>query len=109
MPDVELPDDVRKEIQKYAAEKQISYEWLVDLYRRGFNAKIGATGQFPFGKMRPDDQGELAIAMGTDVKNGVVRMEFGKPVAWLALPASQARQLANLLLEKAAELEKHLH
>ena len=82
----EIPTDLREELLKYAAEKQVSLEWLVGLYRRGFNAKIGATGQFPYGKLRHDDQGELSVAMAADSQQGVVRMIFGKPVAWLALP-----------------------
>ena len=34
-------------------------------------------------------------------ENGIVRVEFGKPVAWLGLPPPEARQLAALLLRHA--------
>ena len=101
----EIPADLRKELLECATQKQISLEWLVNLYRRGFNAKMGATGQYPYGKLGKGDQGELTMAMAADHRQGVIRMEFGKPVGWLALPAAHARQLAKLLVEKADELD----
>ena len=69
--------------------------------------KLGATGQFPRGKLDLTDEGELQMALiGAEVRMGVVRIEFGKPIAWVALPAHQARELAGLLIEKAEEVEK---
>lgn len=62
---------------------------------------IGATGQFPQGQLDDDDQGELRMAVGYDKLDGIVRVEFGKPVAWLGLPPPQAKQLALLLLQHA--------
>lgn len=105
----EIPEDIRKELMQCAVEKQISLDWLIGLYRRGFNAKMGATGQFPYGKLGKHDQGELTVAMAADRRQGVIRLEFGKPVAWLALPAAHARQMAKLLLEKADELDRGKH
>jgi hypothetical protein len=102
----ELPEDLRQEVLACAVEKQISLEWLVALYKRGFNAKMGATGRHPYGKLGADDEGELTVAMTADHRQGVVRMAFGKPVAWLALPAGHARRLATLLMDKATELEQ---
>jgi len=69
---------------------------------------IGATGQFPYGKQDATDEGELAAAIGVDPKNGIIRIEFGKPVAWLSLPALEARRLAEILNEKADELERRM-
>lgn len=69
--------------------------------------KLGATGRFPYGKANADDEGELAMALAADHSQGIVRVEFGKPVAWLGLPSAQARGLAALLIEKADELDKH--
>jgi hypothetical protein len=68
--------------------------------------KLGATGRYPFGHSRPDDEGELRAALAVDRAQGVIRIEFGKPVAWLALPSGYARELARLLVEKADELDK---
>ena len=108
-PMFEVPEDLRKELLECATAKQISLEWLVNLYRRGFNAKMGATGQYPYGKLHKDDQGELTVAMAVDRSQGVLRMEFGKPVAWLALPAAHARHLAKLLTASADELDRRKH
>lgn len=102
----ELPEDLRKEVMDCAVAKQISLEWLVKLYKRGFNAKMGATGQHPYGKLNRTDEGELSVAMAVDARQGVIRLEFGKPVGWLALPAAHARRFAQLLLQKADELDK---
>lgn len=70
--------------------------------------KLGATGRFPYGQADATDEGELAAAVAADPRNGVVRIEFGKPVAWLSLPAKAARAFAALLVSKADELERKL-
>jgi hypothetical protein len=70
------------------------------------NLKLGATGRHPFGRLGADDEGELRAAIAIDRAQGVIRIEFGKPVAWLALPSGFARDLARLLVEKADQLDK---
>lgn len=67
--------------------------------------KLGATGQFPQGHVDADDEGELRFALAADHNQGIVRVIFGTPVGWLGLPATQARALARLLIEKANELD----
>jgi len=61
----------------------------------------GATGTFPFGKAGADDEGELTLALAADHQHGILRLEFGKPVAWLGLPAKYARELAVTLQRKS--------
>lgn len=68
--------------------------------------KLGATGRFPYGKADNTDEGELQLAIAADRANGIVRVVFGKPVAWIGLPTAEARQFAALLLQKADEIEK---
>jgi hypothetical protein len=63
--------------------------------------KLGATGEFPLGKLNDDDQGALRLGVAYDPVDGIVRMEFGKPVAWLGFPPSDAIELAKLLLKNA--------
>lgn len=101
---LELPSDLREEALACGAP----IELMGRIYRRGFNAKVGETGEFPYGKMNPSDQGELTVAVAADPALGVIKFMFGKPVAWLALPVGHARQLAKVLLEKAAEIEKKM-
>lgn len=71
------------------------------------NFKLGGTGRFPYGKADAHDEGELLMALAADHANGIVRVEFGKPISWLGLPVREARALAALLIEKADELERH--
>lgn len=67
---------------------------------------LGPTGKFPRGQVDPSDEGELSLAIAADRGNGIIRIEFGKPIAWIGLPTKEAREFAALLLEKADELEK---
>lgn len=66
---------------------------------------LGATGQFPAGKLRDDDEGGLRMAVGV-VQDQVI-VDFGKPVAWFALPASVAKTLAVSILQKAETICLH--
>jgi hypothetical protein len=58
--------------------------------------KLGATGEFPDGKMNEQDEGELAFAMGV-TQGGEVFMDFGTQVHWVAFPPEQALDIANML------------
>ena len=62
---------------------------------------FGATGKFPDGKISDDDEGELTLGVAYDKVDGLVRIEFGKPVAWLALDPPAAIQFAETILRKA--------
>jgi hypothetical protein len=62
---------------------------------------IGATGRFPQGVLNDDDQGELKIAVAFDKADGLVHLDFGKPVAWTAFQPEMAVQLARMLLKHA--------
>lgn len=61
--------------------------------------KLGATGEYPKGKLAPDDEGGLNAAITR--QGDVIRIDFGKPVGWLALYPDEARALAKILIEKA--------
>ena len=65
---------------------------------------IGATGRFPDGKVTPDDEGELAIAITH--KDGLVNIYFGKEVSWIGMRPQDARGLAALLVQHADGIEK---
>lgn len=57
----------------------------------------GATGRFPHGKVSTDDQGELAMAVGSDPLKGVVFIDFGKDTRWIGFEPSQVDALCELL------------
>jgi len=60
--------------------------------------------QYPDGKLNAEDEGVLAIAIG--VEEGLVRVDFGKPVAWFAVPADLAKEIAQSLLKHARNAAK---
>lgn len=62
---------------------------------------LGATGQFPGGKLNTDDEGELRLAIG-DV-DGKVLLDFGKPIHWIAFDPDQALEIARTLVKHAGE------
>jgi len=103
---MELPGDIREAVIEMAEAHGVPLAWLLALYRRGYQARIGATGLHPYGPTGLDDEGELTVAMGVDTAHGVVRMVFGKKVGWLALPAGHARHLATMLVRAADTLDR---
>jgi hypothetical protein len=60
----------------------------------------GPTHDFPHGKLSPDDQGginvELSAFTAPDGRR-MVRINFGKPVDWLALPRDRALEFAAFI------------
>lgn len=68
----------------------------------GDKQKLGATGDYPQGiSRRPGDEGGLRMAISDRDSEGLIHIDFGKQVAWLALPAPQAVEFAKLLMRKA--------
>lgn len=64
---------------------------------------LGPTGEFPEGKLRPDDKGALNMAIG--IEKGQVIIDFGPaPVTWIACGPEQALEVARLLTAKANEI-----
>lgn len=64
--------------------------------------KLGATGKYPHGvSARPGDEGELRMAISSPDSQGNIHIDFGKQVAWLALPREQAVQFGKMLMIKA--------
>jgi len=60
---------------------------------------LGATGEFPEGKLNEDDEGELKMAVGH--KGKLVFIDFGKPVKWMGMNPTEALQLAKMITEHA--------
>ncbi len=68
-------------------------------------AQTGATGEYPDGKARPDDEGEIAFAVGAIKEQNLVVLSFGKPLAWMGMAPADARMLADLLMKQADNVE----
>lgn len=69
-------------------------------------AGLGATGEFPYGKSRPDDEGELRAAIAADRRTETVFIDFGKPISWLSMRPEHAEKLAQTLMAKAKEARR---
>jgi hypothetical protein len=63
----------------------------------------GPTGKFPRGRLNDTDEGELAVAVSSE--KGVVRIDFGTPVAWLCLPPDDALAFASVLVARAMAMK----
>lgn len=66
---------------------------------------MGFTKQFKRGLQKSRrEKLQVTVKLAADLKNGVVVMNFGKPIAWLTLPKETALNIARGLIEKANEL-----
>jgi len=66
---------------------------------------LGATGQFPRGKINRLDEGQIKFAMAADHETETILINFGKPIAWLGMTADEAIDISNALRDKAVELK----
>jgi hypothetical protein len=60
---------------------------------------LGPTGDFPRGKIGPDNEGGLRIGIASN--GDTVILNFGTPVAWVGFPKEQAIELAKTILRHA--------
>jgi hypothetical protein len=64
----------------------------------------GPTGDFPHGKLSDDDEGGINVALSrfrAPDGESMVRLDFGKPVAWVTLPNEEAIRFAMSMLKFA--------
>lgn len=57
------------------------------------------------GKLNEYDEGDLKIAVG--VEQDCVKIIFEKEISWIALPAEQALQLAEAIVNRAKQAMKN--
>lgn len=110
------PEDFRllaaaKALTEYRGEGNVPFDFAMLLMqlKEAVDAKealpmVGATGEFPSGQAGPDDEGALQVAVGA--RRGFVRVEFGKPVAFLQMHAGEARTFAGVLTAQASLAEQ---
>jgi hypothetical protein len=63
---------------------------------------LGATENFPDGKIDPSDEGEIRFAM--TISDGKLIMNFGKPTVWVGLTKENVNDLVAYLQEKVKEM-----
>lgn len=90
------------EFRKRAVDPEEMKKHIANMQER-----TGATGNFPHGSMGPGDEGEIAMAVGSDPDKGVVFIDFGKQVRWFGMEPAQVDGLCELLQKhKAAILSR---
>jgi hypothetical protein len=62
--------------------------------------RLGATGDFPDGKINETDEGGLRIAVGKE-ESGRIVVHFGKPTAWIGFDDESATRFAASILQCA--------
>ena len=72
----------------------------------GHRPVAGPTGNFPYGRLNDEDEGELQIALGADRASETVWLDFGKPVAWIGMRPEQAEAIAAKMVAAAARARK---
>lgn len=68
--------------------------------------KLGALGTHSQGKVAPNDEGDLMLALTVDHKHRIVRIDFGKELTWIGLDANTAKTFAMSLLQAATSLDR---
>ena len=62
--------------------------------------KLGATGEFPQGKLNADDEGGIICAVS--IEGDKVRIDFGpKAIAWVSIDPDGAIAFASAIVDKA--------
>jgi hypothetical protein len=61
---------------------------------------------FPRGRKYDNDEDELDIKVATDPEANVVRIDFDKPIRWVAFEPDVAIEIAALIIQKAVELQE---
>lgn len=75
---------------------------LMEIFRRQGERPIRR--EYPEGRIGADDEGQLAFLVGADPNTNLVRLEFNKPVKWMAMSAQDAVKLAEMLISKAKQV-----
>jgi hypothetical protein len=64
---------------------------------------LGATGRFPRGKLRADDEGELAAQFV--IQDGTLLLIFGREVSWIGFGVADVEALIATLQRKLIEMK----
>lgn len=74
------------------------------LKRVAESEKLGATREYPRGKLHESDEGEIRFTIAADVAHKKVIINFARTVAWMDMEKEQAIAVGEALIAKAKEL-----
>lgn len=63
----------------------------------------GPSGEFPRGKLKDDDQGELTIAIG--VRERTLIIDFGPTMGWIGMDKKAALEFGSQIINRAMEIK----
>jgi hypothetical protein len=107
-PSLELLRSANTPLHKnHFATCPVDYKFRSEQGGESVNQRLGATGEYPDGKLNSADEGELRITVG--VEKGKIVMSFGKPVEWIGLTPEIALAVALSLYDKATAVKAIAH
>jgi hypothetical protein len=98
----EISPEIRALFEKQSRQDTGIFAEMARASDRERAAPLGATGQFPEGKLTEVDEGEVRIGI-TDL-DGKVVVDFGKPTAWIGFNPDQADDVARAIAARAAKI-----
>ncbi len=84
-------DEFRKSMPKEQAQR------INEVLAAAKEPSLGATGNFPDGKLNASDEGEIMVRIAS-IEDRVV-IDFGKPIHWVGFTKEQAAQIAESLIK----------
>jgi len=91
-----------KNVKPLADQLSMGKDELADKHKE-MRDSLGATGEFPDGKLNKNDEGEIRFAVVLD--DNKVCLDFGKPTAWVGMLPEQAKELGRMLISYAEDAE----
>lgn len=61
---------------------------------------------YPQGRLGPEDDGELAVAISADKEHNKIVVRFAVAISWVALTPEGAIEFGNKLIEMAGKLNE---
>lgn len=58
------------------------------------------------GRLSADDDGDVAFKISSDAEKSVVRIDFPKPMTWIAMNPQEAIELAQMLIKQARAVSR---
>lgn len=95
---------LRKEASDDGLFKRNESSLITQAKAAQLQSSLGPTGDFPAGKLAPQDEGGLM--MGITCFNGRLIIDFGKPVHSVGFTKKEALEFAKTLQARAATLPK---
>lgn len=77
---------------------------LMKLFRQQQDGTVKR--EWPEGRVGPTDDGQIVFMASADPETNLVKLDFGKPVAWVAMSPQQAVEIAQSLIKQARSISK---